>query len=171
MWRPKYLYLDRTLFKDLVIQEEHFYQANHQLIFRAMKAVVDAEQYIDMVTVTTELGEAINQVGGTSYLLAIAQSIASTAPLKHHEQLIFNTYHSRKAREYALRFVEKPADQALEINKRFASLPGDRCGKLRKDCRWAFTGYYEGDVLSYTGAIRISNEVIFYVFTWYLQKG
>lgn len=106
--------VDGTLFPDLVIQEEHFYQADHQLIFRAMKAVVDAEQFIDMVTVTTELGEAINQVGGTSYLLAMAQSIASTAPLKHHEQLIFSAYRSRKAREYALRFAEEPADPALE---------------------------------------------------------
>lgn len=105
--------VDGTLFTDLVIQEEHFYQADHQLIFRAMKAVVDAEQFIDMVTVTTELGEAINQVGGTSYLLAMAQSIASTEPLKHHEQLIFSAYRSRKAREYALRFAEEPADQAL----------------------------------------------------------
>lgn len=37
--------------------------------------------------------------GGTGYLLATAQSIKSTEPLKHHEQLIFNAYRSRKARE------------------------------------------------------------------------
>jgi len=106
--------VDGTLFKDLVMEEEHFYQTNHRLIFRAMKGVVDAEQFIDMVTVTTELGDAIHQVGGTSYLLAMAQSIASTATLKHHEQLIFNAYRNRKAREYALNFAECPADQELE---------------------------------------------------------
>lgn len=106
--------VDGTLFKELFVEEEHFYHATHRQIFRAMKKVASADHFIDMVTVTTELGSAITQVGGTTYLLAMAESIASTAPLKHHEQLIVNAYRSRKAREFALRFSEHPTDQELE---------------------------------------------------------
>lgn len=106
--------VDGTLFKDLVMEEAHFYDVHHRYIFRAMKMVADAEQFIDMVTVTTELGDAIHEVGGTSYLLAMAESIASTGTLKHHEQLVFNAYRNRRAREYALSFAESPADQTLE---------------------------------------------------------
>lgn len=79
--------LDGTLFRNLILNEEHFYNANHRLIFRSMKKIAKAEQFIDVVTVTTELKGAIYQVGGTTYLLEMAQSIASTATLKHHEQL------------------------------------------------------------------------------------
>src|SRR5690625_792590 len=70
--------------------------------------------FIDIVTVTTELGDAIGQVGGTTYLLAMAESIASTASLKLHERLIFEAYRNRMAKENALTFAANPSDEGLD---------------------------------------------------------
>lgn len=105
--------VDGTLFNDLVVQEEHFYEVRHRTIFQAMKKVADTDRLIDIITVTTALGNKITQVGGTTYLLEMAESIASTVPFKHHEQLILDAYRLRKSREFAINYVNKPTDQGL----------------------------------------------------------
>jgi|GEM_PF-3437871 len=103
------------LFHDLVLEEEHFYEVSHRKIFRAMKQVADRKQSIDIVTVTTALERDIYQVGGTSYLLQLAEAVASTAPIKEHEQLILNAYRLRKAREQALTFANDPSEKQLNL--------------------------------------------------------
>ncbi|MBM7601405.1 replicative DNA helicase [Virgibacillus halotolerans] len=105
---------DGILFKELLVQEAHFYYANHRRIFRAMKEVSDQNDFIDMVTVTTKLGDAITQVGGTTYLLEMVESVASTAAMKHHERLIFDAYRAKMSKTCALQFAEDPTDQALD---------------------------------------------------------
>ncbi|GAB3059584.1 replicative DNA helicase [Virgibacillus ainsalahensis] len=106
--------LEGALFKDLEVQEEHFYEARHKKIYQAMKQAADRGEFIDLVVVTTNLGEEIYQVGGTSYLLEMTESVASTASMKHHERLIFNAYRLRKARESAIRYSEHPSEEELE---------------------------------------------------------
>ncbi|WP_404451968.1 replicative DNA helicase [Virgibacillus necropolis] len=106
--------LDGTLFSELDVQEEHFYHAGHQQIFRSMKQVAELGQMIDLVTVTTNLGDAITQVGGTVYLLEMASSVASTASMKHHEQLIFDAYRNRMAQMSAIQFADNPTEEGLD---------------------------------------------------------
>lgn len=51
--------VDGTLFKDLTVQEDYFSKPSHRQIFRAMKEVADADEGIDIVTVTTvQIGRA-----------------------------------------------------------------------------------------------------------------
>jgi len=47
-------------------------------------------------------------------LLAMAESIASTASLKLHERLIFDAYRNRMAKENALTFAANPSDEGLD---------------------------------------------------------
>lgn len=107
--------LDGTLFKDLEVQEEHFHDSRHKRIYRAMKQASENGEFIDLVVVTTRLGDAIKQVGNTSYLLAMTESVASTAAIKHHERLIFDAYRIRKSRESAMQFLRNPSDEQLDM--------------------------------------------------------
>ncbi|WP_217587491.1 replicative DNA helicase [Lentibacillus saliphilus] len=116
--------VDGTLFKELEVQEAHFHDGRHQRIYRAMKQASEASELIDMVSITTRLGDAIHQVGGTSYLLEMAGSVASTASMKHHEQLVFAAYRLRKARAYAIRYSETPSEE--ELNDLIANLEAIR---------------------------------------------
>lgn len=106
--------MDGTLFKELMVQEAHFHHAHHRQIYLAMKEVSDQNDFIDMVTVTTKLGDAITQIGGTTYLLEMVGSVASTAAMKHHERLIFDAYRARESSACALQFAGDPTDQALD---------------------------------------------------------
>ncbi|WP_138416624.1 replicative DNA helicase [Aquibacillus sediminis] len=102
------------LFKELEVTEEHFYDHRHKRIFHAMKHANDQGLSIDLVTVTTHLGESIEQVGGISYLMEMTESVATTSSLPHHQQLIFDAYRNRKSRELVLRYSEQPSADGLQ---------------------------------------------------------
>ncbi|MCT2534785.1 replicative DNA helicase [Aquibacillus koreensis] len=106
--------LEGTLFKKVTVTENQFDSNPHKLIFGAMKQVADAGQAIDLVTVTTNLGDAIREVGGTTYLLSLAESVPSTESFAHYERLLYEAYRNRKSRELAIRYSENPCEEKLD---------------------------------------------------------
>lgn len=107
--------VEGTLFNDLELEEEHFYDARHRRIFRAMKEVFEKKQPIDIVTVTTALLDDIHQIGGTLYLTEMAESVATLANFKQHEALILEAYRMRKSRDLVKGYVENPSDEAMDV--------------------------------------------------------
>ncbi|MDY0404219.1 DnaB-like helicase N-terminal domain-containing protein [Virgibacillus sp. 179-BFC.A HS] len=107
--------VDGTLFKELVLKENHFHDTRHRQILIAMQQVHTQGAGIDLVTVTTALGEGIAKVGGTRYLLEMSESVASTLAFSHHQRLVLEAFRNREARKLALAFAEQPI--AAEIGK------------------------------------------------------
>src|SRR5690606_7629804 len=68
---------------------------------------------VDPVTVTTELGDAIHDVGGVKYLADLSSSIATTANFQSYERLVLDAYKLRSSRNSALSFAENPTDENL----------------------------------------------------------
>lgn len=135
-------------FLDVTLQPYHFHEARHRTIFQAMKQCADKGQPIDIVTVTTELGDAIGQVGGTTYLLQLAEAVASTAILPHHEQLILEAYQNRMAHKTTLAFVENPSTARLD--KLIADLENIRDA-----------GQDMGELTTYDHLLLITEEMCF----------
>lgn len=105
--------IDDTIFKELKLESRHFGDPQHQQIYKAIEHVAKKGQKIDIVTVTTELGDLINEVGGVSYLSQLAESIPSTANIEFYESAVFEAYRQRKTRELALKYAENPNDESL----------------------------------------------------------
>lgn len=105
--------IDDTIFKELKLESRHFGDPQHQQIYQAIERVSKKGQNIDIVSVTTELGDLINEVGGVSYLSQLAESIPSTANIEFYESLVFEAYRQRKTRELALKYAENPNDESL----------------------------------------------------------
>src|SRR5699024_2018781 len=106
--------LEGDLFQTLRVQEEHFNYSAHQHIYRAMKQASDKGERIDLVVVTTYLGDRIEVIGGATYLLKLSESVPSTANVRHHEQLIFDAYRIRKSKELTSEFSARPSEKQLE---------------------------------------------------------
>ncbi|UOQ94762.1 replicative DNA helicase [Halobacillus shinanisalinarum] len=103
-----------SLIKDIFLRAEHFASPDHQTLFQAIKKVYESDQPITIVSVTTELGELVGKVGGVSYLLSLADSVPTTTMIKHDQRMVLDAYRNRKTREVALRYAEKPCDEALD---------------------------------------------------------
>ena len=106
--------LEGDLIKETRLEPHHFSRKEHQKIFEAMKEVESSGMgAVDLVTVTTALGDAIHDVGGVGYLADLSSSIASTANFRNYERLIIDAYRRRMSRNAALAFAENPTDENL----------------------------------------------------------
>ena len=74
---------------ELLIPED-FYRIAHQKIFETMTILSDKGQAIDVVTVTEELSakKELEDVGGISYLMEIANSVPTAANIVHYARIV-----------------------------------------------------------------------------------
>ncbi|WP_342513858.1 replicative DNA helicase [Sporosarcina sp. FSL K6-1522] len=73
-----------------VLTPEDFYRIAHQKIFDTMISLSDKGQAIDVVTVTEELSakKELEDVGGISYLMEIANTVPTAANIVHYANIV-----------------------------------------------------------------------------------
>lgn len=103
-----------SLFDSLIVSPDYFYNERLKRIFKAMQDVSAKGQAINIVTVTSALGNDIKKVGNVTYLTELAGSIPSVEPLKDYEHLVLEAYRKRKSAEIAVKYAENPDDESLE---------------------------------------------------------
>ena len=73
-----------------VITDEDFYRVAHRKLFASMLTLTERGDVIDVITLTEHLklrGE-LEAIGGASYLIELAQAIASAANIKYHCRIV-----------------------------------------------------------------------------------
>jgi replicative DNA helicase len=73
-----------------VIQPEDFYRAAHQKVFRAMLALSERNEPVDLITLAEALrvrGE-LADVGGASYLAELAERVPTAANVAHYARIV-----------------------------------------------------------------------------------
>ncbi|UOQ44848.1 replicative DNA helicase [Halobacillus salinarum] len=108
------LLIEGSLMNVAILSPEHFAEKRHGMIFKAMRTIYDANEPVNIVTVTTALKDKIKEVGNVTYLTELSASIPTTSTFKHHQRLVLEAYRHRKAREAAVQYVKDPGDQAYE---------------------------------------------------------
>src|SRR5699024_7051534 len=106
--------IDGSLFADLEIDEQYFTHKQHQLIFQAMRQAYKEKGAIDLVIVTTVLGERIEAAGGVMYLTEMAESVPSTATFKQYEHILKEAYQLKEAKRAVQRFLNQPTEQTMD---------------------------------------------------------
>ncbi|MET3657666.1 replicative DNA helicase [Sporosarcina psychrophila] len=73
-----------------LLMPEDFYRMAHEKIFQTMITLSDKGQAIDVVTVTEELSakKELEDVGGISYLMEIANSVPTAANIVHYARIV-----------------------------------------------------------------------------------
>ncbi|WP_025027547.1 replicative DNA helicase [Caldalkalibacillus mannanilyticus] len=86
------IFLDiEALFKATeLIRVEDFYRTAHQRIFEVMVELNDADQPVDLITVTSELHDRkwLDEVGGVSYLSDLANSVPTSANVEYYALMV-----------------------------------------------------------------------------------
>lgn len=88
--------MDRDALADAleILRPEHFYKEAHQVIFSAMKDLVDHNQAVDIVTVVEELKrrKTLTKVGGEVYLAQLENKVSTAAHAKHYAELVYKKF-------------------------------------------------------------------------------
>lgn len=101
------------LIKETSLSVEHFAEQKHRQIFRAMRDVDKSGEPVNMVTVVTKLGSAIESVGGVEYLSRLAGSIPSTADFSSYQRLIYESYRLREVHRISLDYTNGPSEEKI----------------------------------------------------------
>ena len=72
------------------ITPEDFYRYNHQVIFRAMVAISERGDAVDIVTVSHELTQAqqLDQIGGQAYLMELVEKVPTSANIEYYAKIV-----------------------------------------------------------------------------------
>lgn len=105
-----------------ILKEDDFYSPAHREVFRAIHQLLLSSRAVDLVTVKNELVErnALQAVGGTDYLIQIAESVPSPANASHYAQIVLDKATSRRLIDAGQRIVqlahdgEKDADDKVD---------------------------------------------------------
>jgi replicative DNA helicase len=73
-----------------LLEEQDFYLEAHQVIFRAMRAVLDRNEPVDLVTVSAELRRTgtMERSGGVEYLTAVINAVATAAHVGRYAGIV-----------------------------------------------------------------------------------
>ena len=84
--------LDTNAMSDAIgaLQAEHFYRPTHGKVFEAMRDLYDKGEPVDEITVQAKLKElgSLEEVGGVSFIAALADSVPSAANINHYAKIV-----------------------------------------------------------------------------------
>lgn len=133
------------------LTEDDFYVTAHKTIYRAIAGLFSTARPVDMVTVSGELGEKIDSIGGIPYLTKIMQGIYTTENLRHYIDIVKSKTTLRRLVEAGSAIVDMSVKDEEE-----ADLILDKCEQLIFEIgekRGAKGFYHIGDVVKSTLAL------------------
>ncbi len=73
-----------------ILTPDDFYKESHRRLFNAMRELFDKNEPIDIVTLTDYLRkhDQLDSIGGLSYLSSLANSIPTSANIRHHARIV-----------------------------------------------------------------------------------
>lgn len=92
-----------------MVNQDSFYVEKHKMIFRAMLALSNKNEPIDMLSLSTKLSEQklLDAIGGNQYLAEIVNIVPSSTNVKHYADIV--------QKKYVLRSLIEAADYVSEL--------------------------------------------------------
>lgn len=102
---------------DGILQEEIFYKPNNKEIFKAIKSLYDANNPVDLLTVSNKLKSVgkLDEVGGDYFLVNLTQKAASTAHIEYHSRILLQYYMRRRIIELCNESLRNAYDEKIDV--------------------------------------------------------
>jgi replicative DNA helicase len=99
------------------LNENHFYHAAHQVIFREIAVLQDALQAVDMITLSQRLQDKnqLDEIGGAAYLADLVSRVPTTANLEHYIDIVYEKFLLRQLIEAAHGIIAKSFEQQDDV--------------------------------------------------------
>ncbi len=74
-----------------ILKAEHFYKSAHQKIYKAMAALSERGQAVDLITLTEELKKEgfLAEIGGERYLSELMGKVSTAAHVEHYAKMVY----------------------------------------------------------------------------------
>lgn len=98
---------------------EHFYATENQFIYGAMLSLFEKQQPIDIITLQSQLKKdgKLKDVGGTSYLSDLINTVPTSAYIEHYGRIVKDHYTKRKLIAFSSRTVQRAFDETGDTKR------------------------------------------------------
>jgi replicative DNA helicase len=93
-----------------ILDADHFFRHDHQLIYRAIASVLDRQAEADIVTVGSELGGNLDEVGGQGYLAQLFNQTPTAANIHHYAWIVADRHRRRRIIQQAGELAQEAYD-------------------------------------------------------------
>ena len=102
-----------------IITADDFYKDSHRLIFEAMKGLYEKREPIDLLSLSSRLGEEkqLEIVGGRSYLTSLANAVPTSSHVVHYAQTVQSKATLRRMIKAASEIAELGYQETEEISQ------------------------------------------------------
>lgn len=109
------IFLEPTIIHEISLKPEHFFDTKHKQIFNIMLRLVEKNKPIDFVAVVEEMGnDAVQQIGGVSYLMQLANAVPTTANFEYYADVILKMW-KKRAVQQVLKPIETGEMDEIDI--------------------------------------------------------
>jgi len=100
-----------------IVTAESFYSEKHRIIFKAMMELFSKSEPIDLLSLSSRLKEKkhLDQVGGSTYLTEIVNSVPSAANIEHYGKIVRKKFILRNLIDVADHVSELGYDEGEEV--------------------------------------------------------
>lgn len=84
--------IEPDLIYESTLIPEHYHHDGHQLIFEHMLQMRDKQEKVDVVSLVSKLGTAVQDIGGVQYLLKLSESFKMVDQFGKYEQIVKDKY-------------------------------------------------------------------------------
>ena len=101
------------------LRQDHFYSKENQNIYGAMISLFEKQQPIDIITLQSQLKKEgkLKDVGGTSYLTDLINTVPTSAYIEHYGRIVKDHYTKRQLIAFSSRTVQKAFDETGDTKK------------------------------------------------------
>ncbi len=101
------------------LKPEIFYNEAHQIIYRAIEALMRENKKVDLYTVSEKLknNNELELVGGAAYLSRLTYNVGSTAHLDYHIKILIQKYIQRELIKVSADLQNKAFDAGIDVNE------------------------------------------------------
>jgi len=98
------------------LDQESFYKPAHGIIFDAIVTLFNANDPIDLITVSNQLkkSNALQSVGGRAYLIELTDTVPTAANADYYADIIFEKFTMRKLIDTGATIIKDAYDDASE---------------------------------------------------------
>ncbi|WP_338749360.1 replicative DNA helicase [Bacillus sp. FJAT-52991] len=108
------IFLEPDVVFDLSLTANHFHSARNRLIFQAIKELAEKEIPTDIMTVTNQLGNQIENAGGVSYLTDLSLSVPTAENILFYENIVLQQFQKRRMMTAAANYLNNPTEEGSE---------------------------------------------------------
>lgn len=141
--------LDRNAIHQVIelLKPDTFYHDAHQLIYQAIKNLVDRTQPVDILTVTAELRQmgTLDSVGGAYYITRLTNRVSSAAHIEYHAHAVVQKYLQRELIRVSGEILKNAFEETADVfellddaEQKLFSIKDSNIKKTYVDIRTAF---------------------------------